>query len=188
VAGLLVADVLRNVVVHGTGRRAAGMLGGWPVGGKTGTTNDFKNAAFVGYVPSGSGNPWVLASYVGYDDNRPMVRSGSVLAGANGALPAWIAAIEGFEGADLLGDKPEEAEVLRGFERAAVAAGTGLPGGDTVGEVLVYGTAARPLRRFAPFTDRAEAAESADAPAVSTPADEMDDPSTDGGSVWDGIE
>jgi len=199
VSGLLVADVLRNVVVHGTGRRASGMLGGWPVGGKTGTTNDFKNAAFIGYVPAGEGSPWVLASYVGYDDNRPMVRTGSVLAGANGALPAWIGAIEGFAGADLLGERPEEAEVLRGFERAAVAAGTGLPtDDDSAGEVLVYGTAARPLRRFAPFTERAEDTEAAPEVTPGAPAadpdpgadveGDMEDPSLDGGSVWDGIE
>jgi penicillin-binding protein 1A len=214
VAGELVNHILRNVVRHGTGQRARGMLGGWPVGGKTGTTNEFKNAAFVGYVPvKGAGrSPWVLASYVGYDDNRPMLRSGSVLAGANGALPAWIGAIEGFAAEELLGERPEEVEPEQGFALAAVAEGVGLKlgrGEDTAAareadrEVLVYGTPSRPLRRYAPFTERAEETEAEEPPVAPTseeePAgaseddeeeliDDIDDPSIEGASIWDAIE
>ena len=59
----LTADILRNVVQHGTGRRAHGTVRAHghdvPVGGKTGTTNDFKNAAFLGFVPVvGRGASW----------------------------------------------------------------------------------------------------------------------------------
>ncbi len=199
VSGLLVSDVLRGVVRYGTGRRAAGLLGGWPVGGKTGTTNDFKNAAFVGHLPvSGPGGepatPWVLAAYVGYDDNRPMAKSGAVLAGASGALPAWIGAIEGLYAEGVIGERPEAPEPPRGFGLVPVAAGTGLPAEGGEAEVLVYGSAEHPLRRFAPFTDRAVEAE---APPEAPPrsADDLEDPSLRpdgpagrGGSVWDDIE
>ncbi len=101
----LTADILRNVVQHGTGRRALGNVKAHgvdvPVGGKTGTTNDFKNAAFLGFVPVvGEGGfvvdgAWAVGSYVGYDDNRPMENERIRLAGASGALPAWIAAANG---------------------------------------------------------------------------------------------
>jgi len=101
----LTADILRNVVQHGTGRRAHGTVTAHgvdiPVGGKTGTTNDFKNAAFLGFVPAtGEGGfvvegAWAVGVYVGYDDNRPMSNGRIRLAGASGALPAWIVAAGG---------------------------------------------------------------------------------------------
>lgn len=101
----LTADILRNVVEHGTGRRARGLatVDGTriPLGGKTGTTNDFKNAAFVGFVPGPAERGFsaatgaVVASYVGYDDNRPMTRGNIRLSGASGALPAWMGTVAG---------------------------------------------------------------------------------------------
>ena len=111
---LAVTDILRNVVKFGTGRYAARqirlrsanpekeeLLAGLdltvPVLGKTGTANRFTNASFVGLVPSFQNNKngvflkngYVLASYVGYDDNRPMVRTTTHISGASGALPVW---------------------------------------------------------------------------------------------------
>ena len=38
---------------------------------------------------------WAVGAYVGYDDNRPMTNKRIRLAGASGALPAWIAAARG---------------------------------------------------------------------------------------------
>lgn len=107
-------DVLRNVVRHGTGQRAlrAVQLGGAavPLAGKTGTTNDFRNAAFLGVVPVWTGSAFsvdrafVVGAYVGYDDNRPM-RNGNIrLAGASGALPAWIGAAETLARTGRLGE------------------------------------------------------------------------------------
>ncbi|MEL6907787.1 MAG: hypothetical protein AAFP22_20435, partial [Planctomycetota bacterium] len=72
-----------------------------PLGGKTGTTNDFKNSAFVGFVPGGTARGFVaaegqiVASYVGYDDNRPMKRGRIRISGASGALPAWMGTVAG---------------------------------------------------------------------------------------------
>ena len=55
---------------------------GRPVAGKTGTSNQAKDAWFVGYSPD-----IVCATWTGYDDGRPL---GSREAGATAALPAWI--------------------------------------------------------------------------------------------------
>lgn len=140
----MTADILRNVVRHGTGQRAltAVSSGGAavPLGGKTGTTNDFRNAAFVGFAPRATSSGYdveagySVAAYVGYDDNREM-RNGSIkLAGASGALPAWIDAISGMEQAGLL-DAPSGLDAEAGawplvapggLVRVPAAEGTGL--------------------------------------------------------------
>ncbi|MFT4622068.1 MAG: penicillin-binding protein 1A [Myxococcota bacterium] len=109
----MTADILHGVVRWGTGRRASGAIqlegGAVPIGGKTGTTNDFKNAAFLGYAPvagdDGAFDPpgFVVGVYVGYDDNRPMTNGRIRLAGASGALPAWIGTVHGLADAGHLG-------------------------------------------------------------------------------------
>ena len=123
--GLQMREILRRVVTHGTGRRARSelylTLGGEgnnllgkenktgkplpgekririPVFGKTGTTNDYNNANFAGFVPypveKGAPldpeNSYVLAAYAGYDRNMQMRAGGLNITGALGALPAWI--------------------------------------------------------------------------------------------------
>jgi penicillin-binding protein 1A len=148
-SGSLTADILRNVVVHGTGRRAveAVHLGPVvvPVGGKTGTTNDYRNAAFVGFVPALTSTGWSVAEgatigvYVGYDDNRPMSRGRIRIAGASGALPAWIGAADAVAKAGLLGPTPDAAPsaplrfvIEDGLTYVAVDPTTGLPTGAPV--------------------------------------------------------
>jgi penicillin-binding protein 1B len=85
----MVTDMLRTAVDAGTGReiRARGL--DVDVAGKTGTTNDTRDAWFVGYSPS-----IVAVVWVGFDDNRELG-----LSGAEAALPIWSrfmkAAIEG---------------------------------------------------------------------------------------------
>ena len=111
--GALTAHILRNVVRHGTGRRALALTAGGrqlPVGGKTGTTNDFRNAAFLGFAPrwdAGSFRAeagYAVGVYVGYDDNTPLVNGALRLAGSSGALPAWVETIAGLRDAGLLGE------------------------------------------------------------------------------------
>ncbi|HEU4406001.1 MAG TPA: transglycosylase domain-containing protein [Polyangiaceae bacterium] len=79
----LVTDLLSSVVNHpkGTGGKAREL--GRPVVGKTGTTNQAKDAWFVGYSPD-----VVCAVWTGYDDPRPL--GGGREAGASAALPAWV--------------------------------------------------------------------------------------------------
>lgn len=74
------ADMLRAVVEMGTGRRA-GVLP-FPVAGKTGTTDDYRDAWFVGFSSRLAAGVWV-----GRDDNRPL---GPRVQGAEAALPIWI--------------------------------------------------------------------------------------------------
>ncbi|RDV83200.1 transglycosylase domain-containing protein [Ammonifex thiophilus] len=61
----LVTDMLRSAVEKGTGQNAR--LGGWPVAGKTGTTDECKDAWFCGYTPQLVGVVWM-----GYDRPRAM--------------------------------------------------------------------------------------------------------------------
>ena len=140
VSGELTADILRNVVKIGTGRRAfdAVKIGDQAVVtvGKTGTTNDYKNVAFVGMVPkAGSSNAgaaawgsgYTIAAYVGYDDNHPMKRGAFRVMGASGALPIWIATARGMAEAGLL-DPAAEYAPSAGLERVAVPPATGMEG------------------------------------------------------------
>jgi penicillin-binding protein 1B len=75
----LVTNLLEGVVDRGTGAgvRALGLSGA--VAGKTGTTNDTRDAWFAGYSPR-----LVAVVWVGFDDGTPLGLSGS-----GAALPIW---------------------------------------------------------------------------------------------------
>ncbi len=75
-----IETMLEGVVQRGTG--VAAQVLGRPVGGKTGTTNDFRSAWFIGFTPQ-----LVVATYVGFDDNRSL---GKGETGAVAALPIFI--------------------------------------------------------------------------------------------------
>ncbi|MFN0217298.1 MAG: transglycosylase domain-containing protein [Hyphomicrobium sp.] len=68
-------DMLNAAVTSGTGRRAA--LRDHPAAGKTGTTQDFKDAWFIGYTSHLTAGVWI-----GNDDGKPMTRA------VGGGLPA----------------------------------------------------------------------------------------------------
>ena len=70
-------DMLSAVLVSGTGKRAA--LPGHPAAGKTGTSQDFRDAWFVGYTAQLVGGVWV-----GNDDGRAMNKV------MGGSLPARL--------------------------------------------------------------------------------------------------
>jgi penicillin-binding protein 1A len=76
----LTTSLLRSVVEGGTAQRAKAL--GRPVAGKTGTTNEAKDAWFVGYSTE-----LVVGVWVGYDDPVPL---GWGEAGSATALPAWL--------------------------------------------------------------------------------------------------
>lgn len=73
--------MLREVVEFGTGMRAKQL--GRPVAGKTGTTNDFSDAWFVGFTPTYTAGVWV-----GFDDNS--IKLGKSETGSRAALPIWL--------------------------------------------------------------------------------------------------
>jgi penicillin-binding protein 1A len=77
----LVNSLLRDVVRRGTGRNAL-VLGRSDIGGKTGSTNDHRDAWFVGV-----GGGQAVAAWVGMDDFGSL---GNGEFGARAALPAWI--------------------------------------------------------------------------------------------------
>lgn len=82
----LLLDMLRGVVATG-GTGAAVRSYGFqaPCAGKTGTSNDYRDAWFVGFTPQ-----LAVAVWVGFDDNRSMRdRSGRGITGSRAALPIW---------------------------------------------------------------------------------------------------
>jgi penicillin-binding protein 1A len=76
----IMTSMLHEVVMHGTGIAAAKLP--FPVGGKTGTTNDFTDAWFVGFSPTLTCGVWV-----GFDEKRSL---GAKETGAHAALPIWM--------------------------------------------------------------------------------------------------
>jgi len=76
----LITYLLEGVVQHGTGWRAR--ILNRPVAGKTGTSDDNKDAWFVGYTPD-----LVAGVWVGFDDERSL---GKFATGAQAAIPIWI--------------------------------------------------------------------------------------------------
>ncbi|WP_062267214.1 penicillin-binding protein 1A [Endozoicomonas arenosclerae] len=90
----IINDIMRDVIWKGTGKRARA-LERHDIGGKTGTTNDSKDAWFVGF------NPDVLTSvWVGMDNYSTL---GRWEYGANAALPIWISYMK-----TALADQPEK--------------------------------------------------------------------------------
>ncbi|MDY7032086.1 MAG: transglycosylase domain-containing protein [Thermodesulfobacteriota bacterium] len=111
----MVIPILRGAVKHGTGRSAEGRIVlriedfqnpdipygvsfKIPAYGKTGTSNDFTNSSFCGFIPGpldgemglSIKNSYVIATYVGYDNNKPLKNKHIKVYGSSGALPIWI--------------------------------------------------------------------------------------------------
>jgi penicillin-binding protein 1B len=78
-ATFLVTHMLRSVLNEGTGAAARGMGFSLDAAGKSGTTNDLRDAWFVGFTPE-----LLTVVWVGLDDNQPLGMSG-----AQAALPIW---------------------------------------------------------------------------------------------------
>jgi penicillin-binding protein 1A len=78
----IMSTILRDVVRTGTGARAM-MLGRNDLAGKTGTTNEFVDAWFCGFVPE-----LVSVAWIGFDAPHSLGRNET---GAQAALPIWMA-------------------------------------------------------------------------------------------------
>ncbi len=110
-SAFLVTDMLRTAIDAGTGRaiRARGLAA--DVAGKTGTTNDTRDAWFVGYTPE-----LLAVVWVGYDDNRELG-----LSGAEAALPVWSR----FMKAALAGGDKDQFAVPDGIAAVEIDPATG---------------------------------------------------------------
>ena len=97
----LITNLLKGAIERGTGWKAAEI--NRPAAGKTGTTNDYRDAWFIGYTPDLLAGVWV-----GYDDHRTI---GPKETGARAALPIWL----GFMKRALTGREPEEFPVPDGI-------------------------------------------------------------------------
>ena len=79
-AAFLVTNMLRSVLNEGTAAASRAWGFAPDAAGKTGTTNDLRDAWFAGYTPD-----LLCVVWVGFDDNSPLN-----LSGAKAALPIWV--------------------------------------------------------------------------------------------------
>lgn len=89
----LMTSLMQSVVKEGTARSLRALGFDWPAAGKTGTTNDGRDAWFVGYTSSVLAGVWT-----GADDNRALK-----LTGAKDALPLWAKFMK-----EAVADRPAE--------------------------------------------------------------------------------
>ncbi len=131
----LLTSLLQSVIREGTGQRAKKL--GRPAAGKTGTTNDTRDAWFIGYIPQGL----VAGAWVGYDIERPL---GTHETGAVAALPIWLE----FMKEAVKEKRVENFKVPKGIVFVKIDAATGEPvgnlrwakSGNTMFECFLEGT------------------------------------------------
>lgn len=134
----VMTTLLQGVILRGTGFEASALK--WPLGGKTGTVDDFTDAWFVGFDPNITVGVWV-----GYDEKKPIGRN---VTGAVGALPIWIEFMRAY--IDLYGDRehPPVFEAPGNIVFVAVDKATGelVPAGtpNAIHEAFIAGT--EPMR------------------------------------------
>jgi penicillin-binding protein 1A len=133
----LITSLMEEVVKNGTGWRAKQL--GRPVAGKTGTTNEYRDAWFVGYTPD-----FVAVVWVGFDDMRPL---GSEETGARAASPIWVAFMK-----DVLKDDTEPVGFIppEGIVSYTIDPVTGLLTKDEETGMTVYFKEGTEPRQFAP--------------------------------------
>ena len=152
----VMTNLLRGVTIYGTAGAAATRLG-TNIGGKTGTTNNYVDALFVGFTSN-----IVAGSWAGFDDNRPL---GYGETGGKTALPIWI-------------DYMEQAIPKYGSSEFRVPEGiTQVMINKETGKVLPPGSPAGFIEAFVEGTDPESGADSFDqnAPSTEGAATEDDD-------------
>jgi penicillin-binding protein 1A len=127
----LVRSMMMDVVRRGTGARAM-QLGRQDLAGKTGTTNEQRDAWFSGY-----NDALVTSVWVGFDNHEPLGRREL---GGRAALPVWMA----FMGPALEGVEDKPPVVPEGLARGRINPETGLLAGlenpDAIMEIFEAGT------------------------------------------------
>ncbi|MGA1874539.1 MAG: penicillin-binding protein 1A [bacterium] len=119
----LITSLLEGAVQHGTGWRAKSL--GYPVAGKTGTTNDCIDAWFIGFSPD-----LVVGVWVGFDEYKSL---GKRETGARVACPIWVKFM-----AEALRDKPiKHFPVPQGIVFVSIDADTGLQATQNCKEIIL---------------------------------------------------
>jgi penicillin-binding protein 1A len=113
----LATSMLEEVVNHGTGWRAKAL--GRPVAGKTGTTNEYRDAWFIGYTRELAAGVWV-----GFDDMRSL---GKEETGSRAAAPVWVSFMkQAIKEVTPFGEEPRPFPVPDGIVTAVIDPLTGL--------------------------------------------------------------
>lgn len=112
----LMTSMMRDVIQRGTGRKAR-VLGRTDLAGKTGTTNDQKDAWFSGF-----NHALVTTAWVGFDKLEPLGRGET---GGRAALPIWI----DYMAVALQGVKEQKQEPPEGLVTVRIDPATGLLAG-----------------------------------------------------------
>jgi penicillin-binding protein 1A len=134
----VMTDMMKSVVNEGTAASARTRGFRMPAGGKTGTTDDYRDAWFIGFTKN-----MVMGTWTGFDNNRSM---GRPMTGGVAALPIWIPIMNYYqarlasEGVNIM----EDFDMPQGIVRVAVSRRTGLL--PTDGEPTI-------LENFVEFTD-----------------------------------
>jgi penicillin-binding protein 1B len=128
-AAYLTLDLMRDVLAYGTGARVQSFDIEGDFAGKTGTTDDGRDAWFIGFSPD-----YLALAWVGFDNNRPLRLGGSTL-----ALPIW-ADLTGsaMHDRDRFWDAPEGLVVERIDPQTGELAGWQCD--DSLREVFIAGT------------------------------------------------
>ena len=84
----IMEEMLRGVVIRGTAKKIKYLREtyGLDIGGKTGTTNDYKDAWFIGFIRFPSGKTWLIGSFVGFSTPKPL---GDGETGGRAAIPLF---------------------------------------------------------------------------------------------------
>ncbi|MCL5024786.1 MAG: PBP1A family penicillin-binding protein [Nitrospirae bacterium] len=139
----LITSMMEDVVNYGTGWRAKAL--GRPVAGKTGTTNDYRDAWFVGYLPD-----MISAVWVGFDDMRTL---GSRETGATAASPIWVDFMRSLD----LGDRGFV--VPEGIASCSIDPASGLLARDPAAGIMEYFKNGTQPREYSSFPGMRESRE-----------------------------
>jgi len=127
-------SMLEGVILRGTGRKVKSLER--PLGGKTGTTNDSKDAWFVGFSPT-----LVVGVYIGFDIPKSL---GNGETGSSVAVPIFKKYME-----EILKNKPKTPfRVPSGVSFVKINPSTGLPTNDKDGIIEVFREGREPFDQF----------------------------------------
>lgn len=127
----VVLDMMRSVVEDGTATKAKALK--LTIAGKTGTSNDSRDAWFVGMTPD-----VVVGVWIGHDDNRPL---GSKETGGTTAVPVFVDVLQAFGAKNKKFPRPPGVVEARVDKATGLLAADGAPDDASYVEVFVDGTA-----------------------------------------------